>query len=294
MDLVLTASPLPDPVPVQAWPVLGPRTGSAADGGSVDVDGAISAAVAAGAREIALVGGEVLLQAELPARIQAARAAGVGRLWVWTDGRVLARPGAAAKVRQLGIAGVGVILWGAEAGAHDYVAGRKGRFSAALKGLKAARTAGLRIGVVAPILRPTYRDMGLLVQRSLAIGVGRFDFVAMPGPDRPLHGLLPHLEMAAPHVERAMAMAAAGGRKARTWHVPHCLLAAKHRPTGPGALWWGSRRLGQAPAARDNVSHFERKRAGACASCALWSSCAGPLANYVDQHGESGLVGQQP
>ena len=237
--------------------------------------------------EATLVGGEPLLDARALEWISVLRERGADKIGVWTDGRVLASKGAAEKLRDAGLTDVGVVLLGADAAAHDFVAGGPKRFAAALRGLRWARRAGLRTTVVAPVLRPTFRDLPLLVQRALAIGVERFDFVGLAGPDRREHGLIPHLAIAAAHVDAAIRTARRHRRQARAWQLPPCLLAPDVRDA--------AREIGNAFGQQDmvvgeNPAGLRHSHIAACTGCELRSSCDGPLESYVAQHGSGGLV----
>lgn len=265
-----TGSTLPPPLPALAWPMHGaamdPALEKPENAGFSRGDSAV------------LVGGEPLLDGALLQWLQALGDAGAARVQAWTDGRLLARRDVVPRLREAGLSHVGVVLCGAEAAAHDFVVGVPGHFDAALRGLRAARKQGLRTSVVAPILRPTFRDLPLLVQRAMAIGVSTFWLVALPGPDRAKHGLLPHLAIAAPHARRAIKVARAGGRSAATCWVPPCLLEDE----ADAALDMGL-------TAPYIASHFGLQRASACEGCRLQPSCGGPLASYLDQHGPAGL-----
>jgi|GEM_PF-2594440 len=270
--LILTGGAPPEPVPKQAWPM-------ANRGAERDVAARIDKAVAVGVDHLVFAGSDGLLDANVIAWLERARDARVQRIEVWTDGRVLTRKGAAERLEEAGLTHVGVVLFGAEEAAHDFVAGSPGRFKAALRGLRIARKAGLRTAVVAPILRPTFRDLPVLVQRSLALGVGRFEFVAVRGPDRPVHGLVPHVAMAAPYVERAMRVALGHRRAAHSWWTPACLLGSMQRR---------ARNIGaDAPGI---ASYFAQERVQPCQACAISPQCGGPLTDYVAQHGADGLV----
>jgi hypothetical protein len=86
---------------------------------------------------------------------------------------------------------VTVPLCAAAADAHDYVTGSEGSFQRAVRGLRAARAAGLATRLLVPVLRPSHRGLDELVRRSLAIGVGGFVFMLPRGPDREAQPLLP-------------------------------------------------------------------------------------------------------
>ncbi len=268
--IFITDSDLPPPLPEIAWPFAKlPGSDALSDSEKLDVSGA----------HVLLVGGEPLLSAKLLDWIETLRAKGATSIEVWTDGRVLARRDAAVRLHALGLSHVGVILFGAEAAAHDFVAATPGHFNAAVRGLRLARKAGLRTSVVAPILRPTFRDLPLLVQRAMAIGTSRFEIVALPGPDRHKHGLLPNLAIAAPHVELAIKQARSGRRVARTWWVPHCLVPNSREHA-----------LDLRQIAPNISNHFSVKATAACGQCQLQPSCAGPLAGYFEQHGTAGII----
>jgi hypothetical protein len=272
--IITTASPLPPPLPAVAWPFAGAAVAAGIAAGTEDTD-----AWRCEGEHAILCGGEPLLQAGVIDWIAALKAGGGRAVEVWTDGQIVARRGAAERLRDAGLTDIGIILFGAGAAAHDFVAGVPGHFTAAIRGLRMARKAGLRTAVIAPILRPTLRELPLLVQRSLAIGVGRFELLALPGPDRTKHGLLPHLAIAAPHIVTAIKAARASRRVARTWGVPHCLL---------GEL--ATAGLDARALAPDIASYFATNGAAACQVCSVRPSCGGPLPGYLDQHGDAGLL----
>ena len=245
-----------------------PLCGTAAVGGWLDaarsvpeVDSAIAAARAGGATVLVLRGGDLLQRPE--ALDILARTAGPGRadIEVWTAGRALARPGAADAVRAAGATRVAVVLYGDTAAAHDWVAGQAGAFQQALAALKRARAAGLGTTVLAAVVRPTYRQLGGLVQKALALQVDGFRFVRVDAPDRARHPLAAPPALAGPWVADAVKKAGAARRRVAIEGLPACVLgaAAPHidaEPAGSGefgrpceACTWRPRCPGMPPCA---------------------------------------------
>jgi radical SAM protein with 4Fe4S-binding SPASM domain len=98
------------------------------------------AAVAPGAM-LVLTGGEPLLRRDLAALVAAAAATGLMPV-VGTNGTLL-DDAAAARLRDAGAAGAGISLDSATHAFHDRLRGRRGAWDDALRGMRAARAAGL-------------------------------------------------------------------------------------------------------------------------------------------------------
>lgn len=100
-----------------------------------------------------LAGGEPTLRKDLPRLVQ--RLAGHAPLGMVTDGLALAAPKVATMLYDLGLRRVRVRMASARADAHDWAVGQAGAFKKAVRGLRAAREAGLEVEVEVPVTRPT-------------------------------------------------------------------------------------------------------------------------------------------
>lgn len=172
-----------------------------------------------------------------PDALEVLRAATSGAdVEVFTAGGVLRGDDALATLRDAGLRRVTVPLCAAAAEAHDYITGTEGSFQRAVRGLRAARAAGLATRLLVPVLRPSHRGLDELVRRSLAIGVGGFVFMLPRGPDREAQPLLPtHPALVADSVVRALGVARAARRPAVTLGFEAALLGEFSRAVWPPA-----------------------------------------------------------
>lgn len=267
-----TQSPCPHPWSPEVCPVCAAWHGDPP--GPFDRPGRAEAALEAaalaeqlqgcrGVTRIALRGGELLLRPEALALLTAARRL-APQVELWSSGGHLARPGVAQALRKAGATAVTVGLWGDSAEGHDYATGVPGAFARAIAGLKAARQAGLRTAVVAPLLRPTFRNLPQLMQKSLALGIDGAVLWAPAGLDRAQHPLLAPIAAMGPYVDAAARLLAAAQKSCAVLGVAPCALGATaaaldlsgvaqpqllRSPGGPcGACSWRERCGGQTPA----------------------------------------------
>ena len=173
---------------------------------------------------IRLQEGDLLTRPDLPGWLGELRGRGFRAIAVETSGWVFAKPGVAKHLKKQGLTHALIPLLGSSAAAHDWLTETSGAFARSLRGVRQARAEGLRVRVIAPILRPTFRNLPDLVRRSLAIGVSGFEFRLPSDADRPAHGYHPHPALAAPHVIEALRLARAADRSATVTGVPLCLL----------------------------------------------------------------------
>lgn len=187
-----------------------------------------------GATAIVLRGGDLLQRPDALDMLARATQFGARDIEVWTAGRALARAGAAEAVRAAGVTRVAIPLHGDTAAAHDWVVGQAGAFQQALAALKRARAAGLRTTVLASVVRPTYRQLGGLVQKALALQVDGFRFIRVDGTERERNPLLAPPALAGPWVASAVVRAEAARRRVAIEGLPACVLgtAAAHIETG--------------------------------------------------------------
>jgi radical SAM protein with 4Fe4S-binding SPASM domain len=124
----------------------------------------------AGVRALVLSGGEPLLRADLPALAASAAAHGLA-VALSTNGTLL-RGAMARTLARAGVTYVGVSLDGIGP-RHDRVRGRPGAWVEALAGLRAARDAGLRVGVRFTLCRPTLDQLPAVLDLMEAEDVDR-------------------------------------------------------------------------------------------------------------------------
>lgn len=277
-----TESPCPHPWSPDVCPVCAPCRGELdqAFERSGRVEAALSAAEVAGllhaqrgADKIALRGGELLLRPEALELLTAARRL-AAQVELWSNGAHLARPGVALTLRQAGATAVVIGLWGDSAEGHDYATGVPGSFARAIAGLKAARQAGLRTAVVAPLLRPTYRNLPQLMQKSLALGIDGALLWAPAGPDRSQHPLLAPLASMGPYVDAAARVLAAAQKSCGVIGVAPCSL-------GPAAA-----ALDLTASAQPGLG---RSKGAPCQTCSWAERCAGQTNPRIQLHGWIGL-----
>ena len=243
---------------------------------------AVAAALdkAAGQPEILLRDGELLARPEALELLQHARRSSKS-VELWTSGLMLARPGVIEAVLRAGVTTIALPLYGDAADSHDWVTGQPGHFQRVIAGLKRVRALGGKTAVIAPILRPTFRGLPLLVQKSQALDVSTFRFVALPGPDRAAQPLLPSLEMAAPYLRQALQMTAAAKRRASVLDVPPCLLGDRAadvaKENAPTEIAIGA------------ITH-EREHGPACDGCTWRAHCRGLLSSTAQRFGWAGLT----
>ena len=278
---VLTGSPCPHPFVAAACPLC---RGAEAPGRTTPPVAAADLAqflaqLPPGSRRV-LRDGDVLARPEALELIAAARR-GAGEVEVWTSGVALARPGVAEAVLRAGATTVAMPLYGDAAESHDWLTGQPGHFQRVIAAFKRVRALGGKTAVVAPILRPTFRALPALVQKSQALQISQFHFVALPGPDRAAQPLLPSLEMAAPYLRQALQMVQAAKRSATVLDVPPCLL-----------LDQASRAALAQPeeCAPTGATAPAREQGPPCTACTWRAGCAGLPAATAQRFGWAGLV----
>lgn len=233
-------------------------------------------------RSIRLLEGDLLTRAELPDWLHALSAAGYRAIAVETSAWLLAKPGVAEGLKESGLTHVLVPMFGASQEAHDWVVGSEGAMARTLRGVRGARKAGLHVRVIAPVLRPTFRDLSALVRRCLAVGASGFDVVMPCGPEREAHGLHPHPALAAPYVAQMIRVAQAANRRVTTRGLPLCLLGEHAdfalerqglpKPVEVAGPAWPTKELGVA-----------------CSGCAWTATCGGLYDGLASERAWAGV-----
>ncbi len=230
-----TGSACRHPMPASACPLCGsdaPAPGSEEQAGRSDPIASADAVLAAvkavrerGATRLTLRGGDLATRPEALDLLAESRKLGFEAVEVWSAGPALARPGTAAQLVAAGASHLAVPLYGDTAPAHDYVSGVPGTFRYVLEGLRKSAAAGARTTLLLPLLRPTVRNLPLLVRHAQALEAAGLRLLAPPGPDRLAHPLLAPLLLAAPYVRATLQLANSARRRVAVQGMPPCLLA---------------------------------------------------------------------
>lgn len=230
-----------------------------------------------GATTVILRDGDLLARPEALEILGHAKDLGL-QVELWTNGPVLARPGIAQAVVQAGATSLAVPLYGDTAQAHDYVAGHAGHFQRTIAGLQKVRAAGGHAVILAPILRPTFRNLALLVQKSLALQVRAFRFVAPVGQDREQHPLCIPAPLTAQALRSALHLVAAGRCQATVLDVPACVLGDE------------AKALDRAPVLQVQEQQIAHEHGKPCETCSVRVECPGLPRQRAMQHGWVGIV----
>ncbi|MBF0169564.1 MAG: radical SAM protein [Nitrospinae bacterium] len=120
-----------------------------------------------------LTGGEPLLRHDLDRIVGAAAAAGL-MVVLGTNGVLLDRS-AARRLKEAGLAGVGVSIDSLDPLIHDTFRRKRGALSASMQGLAFAREEGLSVQVQTTVMRSNIRDIPLIAQWAHHIGAKVFN-----------------------------------------------------------------------------------------------------------------------
>jgi MoaA/NifB/PqqE/SkfB family radical SAM enzyme len=231
-----------------------------------------------GAAQLTLRGGDLLARPEALDLLAAARHGGAHALELWTQAPALARPGVAQAVVRAGATAIAVPLYADTAAGHDFVTGQPGHFQRTLAALQAIRQAGAQPIVLAPLLRPSYRQLPLLVQKCVPAGVAGVRLLALSGQDRMPHPLLAPLALVGPAVRAAVRTAQAARRPVQVLGVPACVLGDEAAALVQPKV--------EVPA---GLSAAASEHGRPCADCSWRNRCPGVTEGLVRQHGWVGL-----
>jgi hypothetical protein len=264
---IRTASAAPSPLP-------GLETG-APSASTQDVAACIAiAALHQTGATLRLVDGDLLLRSDLPSLIEAGRDAGFDRIDVMTTALPLLRAGMASRLRSLGIHGILVPMFSADADGHDWLVARQGSHAATLRAIRAAKSAGLEVELVVPALRPTMHGLETLVARTIPLGVSGFQLVVPTRSACRQPALAPHAALAAPCVVRAARLALAARRSVEVIGLAACLqgeVAPALLRQQPQELRLDASNAAAAFASENGDNHCD-----VCQSCRWQAHCPGP------------------
>ena len=233
----------------------------------------IRAALAKGAREIVLTGGEPGMRRDLVDLVRFAREAGAEAVGLETNATLLDLEAARA-LREAGLSFVRVNLsgWGE---AHDLITRDPGGFARTLAGLRALVAAGLDVGIVSVVVRSTLELLPALPERlaEATADVGRLSGITVRVPtSSPDPSELVSYEAAVPvlvALDESSRKAGLPVKLAPDSGPPPCVFPHAGRIAHLYAL---------TPGARPRDDHT---KAAACAGCQMDDRCSGLPSAYL-------------
>lgn len=236
------------------------------------VEARIDAALAGGAEEVWLTGGEPTMRDDLAGLVKHARARGAKGVGLETNATLLD----AARVAQLVAAGLSVVRvhlsgWGE---ALDAVTRDPGGFQSALRGLDFLMAAALPVEISAAVTRSTAPMLTELPGRLIEHLGGRVPralYLSVPVSSPDARELLSYDE-AAPIIVRVEAAARQAGLPVKLdpgTAPPPCVFTAAERPSHLFSL---------TPGTRPRPDH---RRVDACAGCQVNDRCSGFSSAYL-------------
>ena len=179
-------------------------------GGSDSTQAQLSESYSQGYRDVTFVGAEPTLSDYLPEALASARAAGFERIGLQTNGRRLAYRSYTASLEQAGLTHVEITLHGPRGGVHDFHTDVPNSFAHTVQGTLVALKAGLKVGVSTMVTRSNFRELEGLVFLFVKLKVRHWQLAGVldVGAARANgQALTANMDMAAPYVRRALAVA---------------------------------------------------------------------------------------
>ena len=150
------------------------------DGTNVPLDEVLAqvrAGRARGAERLVLSGGEATLHPGFLEAVAAGRAAGYRWVQVISNGRMFAYDKFTRQAAAAGLDEATVSVHGHTPELHDALAGARGAFAQALRGIRNLQAAGRVVSVDVVVCRPNVRHLGDILQLFLGMGVTEFDLL---------------------------------------------------------------------------------------------------------------------
>lgn len=252
----------------------GEQRSRAADPGSSHVEEALRRLAETGARAVALVGGEPTLHAELPSWIERARQAGFEQIVVQTNGRRLAYSAYARELAAAGVTSVEISTAGPRADIHDFHTRVPGSFRQTLRGMRSARSAGLRVSATLVITRSNFRHLGEHVALAAQQGAHALLLsLAVPrgSAQSSFARVVPRIEAVTHEIRPATELANQLGLPLFARGLPACSM--------PELVPMPLELLGP------RWTELPHVQGPPCRACAWQSWCAGLEAAYADRYG---------
>jgi cyclic pyranopterin phosphate synthase len=250
----------------------------------------LRAAAPVGTDGVWLAGGEVTLRPDLPALVEAARAAGFGRVGLQTNGRILAAPGAADRLRSAGLTDAVVALHASTPALHDWLTQADGAHKQATVGLRRLVAAGVATRVNTVVTRSGAGEIAALAALVPRLGADGHRWI-LARPDGAAEDewrmLMPRLALVRAPLQEALALAWGLRREAETVGVPLCVLGSARAAAADRTDAAVTRRV--FPAGMDEAP-ATRRHGPPCVACPVRAACPGVAAGYVDRYGWDEIV----
>lgn len=230
---------------------------------------------------LVLSGGEPTVRRDLPQLVAAARALGIPRVNIQTNGRRLGRRGEAARLAEAGVTSLFVSVHGATPAVHDRLCGVRGAFRQTLAGLESVSRTGLSFTTNTVVCAQNLHELPALLLRLAALpGITRAK-LSYPnlqgGAAERLPELIVPLWTATPAMLDAIAVARERGLEVETEFVPPCLLGTRWEAASE--LRRPRYRLSDVGERQRDVTAALRERNrrfyGPCSACAIRFGCPG-------------------
>lgn len=244
----------------------------------------------AGADGVWLAGGEVTLRPDLPALVEAARAAGFARVGLQTNGRILAAAGAAERLRAAGLTDAVVALHASTPALHDWLTQADGAHKQASVGIRRLVAAGVATRINTVLTRSGTGEIGALAALAPRLGAdGQRWILARPDGQAAAEWrmVVPRLALVRGPLQDALALAWSLRREAETVGVPLCVLGPKRAAAADRLDAPSVRRV--FPAGMDEPAVVHRY-GPPCISCPVRAACPGVSAGYADRFGWDEIV----
>lgn len=177
--------------------------------------------------ELTFIGGEPTLLADLPHRIEEAKAAGYRSIGLQTHGRHLADASLLERLAAAGLTDLHFSLHGPDSATHDYHAGVPGAFEQIRKASSLARSCGLTAVVSTVLTRSNYAVLSQMPQLLKKWGVAAW-VVTLPraagAAERDFDQVMPRIGLAMPYLLHALSLAGRISLPAFVRGAPLCTL----------------------------------------------------------------------
>ncbi len=253
-----------------------------------ELEARVSALAESGEKALTLCGGEATLDlALLEGAVQHARSTGFRDVGVHTNGRMLAYPGAAARLKKAGVTRFDVSLHGAEELAHDWITRTAGSFAHTMAGLRQVMRLRARLRLHMVLVRSNYRQAPRVATLAGRAGAKELHlrFVVPEGwaaDADSMPSLLPRFSVVAPHLKETQSKAKAAGVALRLHDFPDCQAGGMRRLVVRGRTpWTGLEESGwlRAPLVFPAV----------CGGCGARATCCGLAPGYLERYGTEEL-----
>ena len=142
-----------------------------------ELEADMAAGRARGATRLVLSGGEATIHPAFVELVAAGRRAGYRWIQVVTNGRMFAYERFTRRAAEAGLDEATVSVHGHTPELHDALAGARGAFAQALRGIRNLQAAGRVVSVDVVVCRPNVRHLGDILQLFLGMGVTEFDLL---------------------------------------------------------------------------------------------------------------------